>query len=39
LGRLVMVLRFTIARGKIVEIEGIADPDRLRRFDITFLDD
>jgi hypothetical protein len=39
LGRLLMVLRFTIARGKIVETEAIADPERLRRFQITLLDD
>jgi RNA polymerase sigma factor (sigma-70 family) len=39
LGQLLMVLRFTSARGKIVEIEAIADPDRLRGFEIRLLDD
>jgi RNA polymerase sigma-70 factor (ECF subfamily) len=39
LGQLLMVLRYTIARGRIVEIEGIADPERLRQFDIRLLDD
>ncbi|MGH2585292.1 MAG: sigma-70 family RNA polymerase sigma factor [Dehalococcoidia bacterium] len=38
LGRLLMVLRFTIARGKIVEIEAIVDPERLRRLKIAVLD-
>jgi RNA polymerase sigma-70 factor (ECF subfamily) len=37
LGRLLMVLRFTISDGKIVEIEGIADPARLRRLEIAAL--
>jgi RNA polymerase sigma factor (sigma-70 family) len=37
--RLVMVLCFTIARGKIVEIEAIADPERLRQLDIVVLDE
>ena len=39
LGQLLMVLRYTIARGRIVEIEGIADPERLRQFEIRLLDD
>jgi RNA polymerase sigma factor (sigma-70 family) len=39
LGQLLMVFRYTIARGRIVEIEGIADPERLRQFDIRLLDD
>jgi hypothetical protein len=38
LGRLLLVLQFTIARGKIVQIDAIADPQRLRRFEITLLD-
>jgi RNA polymerase sigma-70 factor (ECF subfamily) len=33
-GRLLMVLRFTIAQGKIVEIDTVADPERLRQFDL-----
>jgi RNA polymerase sigma factor (sigma-70 family) len=39
LGQLMVVLRFTIARGKIVEIEVVADPERLRAFEIRLLDD
>jgi hypothetical protein len=39
LGQLLMVLRYTIPRGRIVEIEGIADPERLRQFEIRLLDD
>ena len=31
------VLGFTVARGKIVEINVLADRDRLRRLDLTFL--
>jgi RNA polymerase sigma-70 factor (ECF subfamily) len=38
-GRLLMVLRFTIARGKIVEIDAIADPERLRQLDLAVLND
>ena len=38
-GRLPMVLGFTISDGKIVEIDAIADPERLRRVDLTVLDD
>jgi RNA polymerase sigma-70 factor (ECF subfamily) len=36
-GRLLMVLRFTIMGGKIVEIEAIADPRRLRQLDLAVL--
>jgi hypothetical protein len=36
-GRLLMVLRFTIARGKIVEIDAVADPERLRDLDLAVL--
>jgi hypothetical protein len=32
------VMGFTIKRGKIVEIDILADPDRLRRLDLTVLD-
>jgi RNA polymerase sigma factor (sigma-70 family) len=39
LGRLLMVLRFTVARGKIIEIEAIADPGRLRRLEIAVVDE
>ncbi len=38
-GRLLMVLDFTIVGGKIVAIDVIADPERLRRLDLAILDD
>jgi RNA polymerase sigma factor (sigma-70 family) len=38
-GRLLMVLGFTISGGKIVEIDAIADPERLRQLDLAVLDD
>jgi RNA polymerase sigma-70 factor (ECF subfamily) len=38
-GRLLMVLRFTIKDGKIVEMEAVADPERLRRLDLAILND
>jgi hypothetical protein len=38
-GRLLMVLGFTISGGKIVEIDAIADPERLRQLDLVVLDD
>src|SRR5918995_5130055 len=37
-GRLLMVLVFTISRGKIVEIDAVADPQRLRQLDLAVLD-
>jgi RNA polymerase sigma factor (sigma-70 family) len=37
-GRLLMVLRFTVARGKVVEIEAVGDPDRVRRLDLAVLE-
>jgi RNA polymerase sigma factor (sigma-70 family) len=37
-GRLLMVLGFTIAGGKIVAIDAIADPEHLRRLDLAVLD-
>ena len=37
-GRLLMVLGFTIAGGKIVAIDAIADPEHLRRLDLALLD-
>jgi len=33
------VLAFTITRGKIVEIDILADPERLRQLDLAVLDD
>jgi RNA polymerase sigma factor (sigma-70 family) len=38
-GRLLMVLSFGVRGGKIVEIDAIADPGRLRQLDLTLLDD
>lgn len=38
LGRLMMILNFTIKSGKIVEIEAVADPERLSRLDLAVLD-
>jgi RNA polymerase sigma factor (sigma-70 family) len=37
-GRLFGVLGFTVRRGKIVEIDVVADPARLRRLDLAALD-
>jgi RNA polymerase sigma factor (sigma-70 family) len=37
-GRPLAVLAFTIAGGRIVEIDVIADPERLRHLDLTALD-
>jgi RNA polymerase sigma-70 factor (ECF subfamily) len=37
-GRLLMVLNFTMRAGKIVEIEAIGDPERLRQLDLAVLD-
>ena len=37
-GRLMMVLNFTIASGKIVAIDAIADPARLDQFELAVLD-
>jgi RNA polymerase sigma-70 factor (ECF subfamily) len=38
-GKPFAVLGFTVARGKIVEIDILADPERLARLDLTVLDD
>jgi RNA polymerase sigma-70 factor, ECF subfamily len=38
-GRPFSVLGFTVTGGKIVEIDVVADPERLRRLDLTVLDD
>ena len=38
-GRPVAVAGFTIAHGRIVEIDLLADPTRLRNLDLTVLDD
>lgn len=38
-GRLFVVLGLTITGGKIVEIDVVAVPERLRRLDLAVLDD
>ena len=38
-GRLFLVLNLTIIRGKIVEINSVADPARLQKLDLAVLDD
>ena len=38
-GRLLIVLSFTIRGGKIVEIDAIANPTRLRQLDLAVLDE
>jgi RNA polymerase sigma-70 factor (ECF subfamily) len=38
-GRPRVVFGFTIADGRIVEIELLADPERLRELDLAILDD
>jgi len=37
-GQLSTVLTFTVVRGKIVEIEILADPERLRQLEVVTLD-
>lgn len=38
-GRPISLAAFTVARGKVVALDILADPDRLRDLDLTFLDD
>ena len=38
-GRLFRVLHFTLTRGKIVQIDVVADPARLRQLDLAVLND
>jgi RNA polymerase sigma-70 factor (ECF subfamily) len=38
-GRPFSVLAFTVQDGKIVQIDALSDPDRLRELDLTVLDD
>jgi len=38
-GRLFLVLNLTVTRGKIVEINVVSDPARLRQLDLAVLDD
>jgi RNA polymerase sigma factor (sigma-70 family) len=37
-GRPVLIMAFTVVHGKIVEIDGLSDPDRLRRLDLACLE-
>jgi RNA polymerase sigma-70 factor (ECF subfamily) len=37
-GRLFRALSFTLARGKIVQIDVVADPARLRELDLAVLE-
>jgi RNA polymerase sigma factor (sigma-70 family) len=37
-GRLVLVIGFTVARGRIVEIDALADPERLHRLQLAALE-
>jgi hypothetical protein len=36
-GRLLSVIGFTIAEGKVVEMDIMADPDRLSRLDLSAI--
>ena len=38
-GRPFSVMAFTVRNGRIVAIDGLADPDRLKELDLTVLDD
>ena len=38
-GRPFSVMGFTVRGGRIVEIDAISDPERLRRLDLAVLDD
>jgi RNA polymerase sigma factor (sigma-70 family) len=38
-GRLLLVVSITIANGKIVEMNAVADPERLPEFDLAILDE
>jgi RNA polymerase sigma factor (sigma-70 family) len=38
-GKLLMVLQFTIMEGKILEMDAVADPERLRALDLAILPD
>jgi RNA polymerase sigma-70 factor (ECF subfamily) len=38
-GRPIAVTGFTVANGKIVAMDVLADPARLRELDLTILDD
>jgi RNA polymerase sigma-70 factor, ECF subfamily len=36
-GRPFSVMAFTVRHGKIIEIDTLADPERLRKLDLTIL--
>ena len=36
-GRPFSVMAFTVKNGKIIEIDTLADPERLRKLDLTIL--
>ena len=38
-GRAALVMAFTVSSGKIVEIDVITDPERVRRIDVAALTD
>jgi hypothetical protein len=38
-GRLLLVINFTIKDGKIVEVDAVAEPERLSQLDLAVLDD
>ena len=38
-GRPFSIMGFTVAGGKVVAIDALADPDRLDQIDLSFLDD
>ncbi len=38
-GRAFAIMGFTVAEGKIIEIDAIADPDRVRRITTAVLGD
>jgi hypothetical protein len=38
-GQPVAVMGFTVSGGKVVEINSIVDPDRIRRLDLSVLGD
>jgi RNA polymerase sigma-70 factor (ECF subfamily) len=38
-GRLTLVLRFTVANGKVTHIDVVADPERLGRLSLAVLDE
>jgi RNA polymerase sigma factor (sigma-70 family) len=37
-GQLLLVVRFTIANGRIIEIDAVGNPERLEQFDLAVLD-